>query len=408
MLDSRCQVDTVYLDFSKAFDKVNHELLLLKLRRMGIGGKLLRWFSDYLSGRYQKVTVLGETSHSLPVLSGVPQGSILGPLLFLVYVNDLPTCVSSTSSVAMFADDTKCYRRIKSVDDAEALQLDLNRIAEWCMKWQMELNQGKCCVLRVTRNTNPTLYQYRLHGQELKSVNKQRDLGVIVTEDLKWTTNVRDVSSKANRMLGYVKRASYDMREPKSRKILYLALVRSKLGYCSQVWAPQTVGDILSLERIQRRATKFILSLPFRTEITYVQRLCRLNLVPLTYWHEYLDLMFLFKHITEKSDPNIVIKIPTRITRHTFSHSKLIVVSRSKTVSHQNSFYVRSARTWNSLPAYIINCTSVSQFKSNLLNYYFFLTANIYDPDLPQSFKTVCVKCHRARPIETIKETLCC
>ena len=174
----------------------------------------------------------------------------------------------------------------------------------------------------------------------------------------------------------------------------------SRVGRWSSVY--------LSLERIQRRATKFILSLPFRTEITYVQRLCRVNLVPLTYWHEYLDLMFLFKHITEKSDPNIVIKIPTRITRRTFSHSKLIVVPRSKTVSHQNSFYVRSARTWNSLPAYIINCTSVSQFKSNLLNYYFYLTANIYDPDLPQSFKTVCVKCHRARPIETIKETLCC
>ena len=142
------------------------------------------------------------------------------------------------------------------------------------------------------------------------------------------------------------------MRDPNPRKILYLALVRSKLGYCCQVWAPQTVGDILSLERIQRRATKFILSRPFRTEVTYVQRLCRLNSVPLTYWYEYLDLMLLFKRITEKSDPNIVIKISTRITRCTLSHSRLIITRRSKTVSHQNSFHVRSARAWNSLPAY--------------------------------------------------------
>ena len=152
--------------------------------------------------------------------------------------------------------------------------------------------------------------------------------------DLKWSTIVKDVSSKANRMLGYVKRVSFDMRDPNPRKILYLALVRSKLGYCCQVWAPQTVGDILSLERIQRRTTKLILSRPFRTEVTYVQRLCRLNMVPLTYWHEYLDLMFLFKRITEKSDPNIVIKISTRITRCTLSHSRLIITRRSKTVSH--------------------------------------------------------------------------
>ena len=190
-------------------------------------------------------------------------------------------------------------------------------------------------------------------------------------------------------MLGYVKRVSFDLRDPNPRKILYLALVRIKLGYCCQVWAPQTVGDILSLERIQRGATKFILSLPFRTEVTYVQRLCRLSMDPLTYWHEYLDLMFLFKRISEKSDPNIVIKIPTRITRRTLTYSRLIITPRSKTVSHQNSFYVRSARIWNSLPVYIINCTFVSQIKSTLLSYNSYITTNIYDPDLPQSFKTI-------------------
>ena len=105
-LDNKCQVDTLYLDFAKAFDKVNHELLLLKLKRFGISGNLLSWLRDYLSGRYQRVTVLGETSNRLSVLSGVPQGSILGPLLFLVYANDLPDCVSSSSALAMFADDS--------------------------------------------------------------------------------------------------------------------------------------------------------------------------------------------------------------------------------------------------------------------------------------------------------------
>lgn len=117
--DSRCQVDTVYLDFSKAFDKVSHGLLLLKLKRMGIDGILLHyWFKAYLSDRHQRVTVLGETASSLPVLSKVTQVSILGPLLFLIYVNDLPRCVLRKSSVAMFADDTKCYHPVHNVGDA--------------------------------------------------------------------------------------------------------------------------------------------------------------------------------------------------------------------------------------------------------------------------------------------------
>ena len=107
MLDTRIQIDLVYLDFAKAFDRVDHRLLVNKLKNFGISGTLLNWFEDYLSNRHQRVTVLGKTSHPLPVLSGVPQGSILGPLLFLLYVNDLP---QATSSIAMYADDTKCYR----------------------------------------------------------------------------------------------------------------------------------------------------------------------------------------------------------------------------------------------------------------------------------------------------------
>ena len=116
-LESRNQVDAVYLDFEKAFDKVSHKLLLTKLHKFGIRGHLLSWFENYLSGRYQRVTVLGETSDTLPVLSGVPQGSILGSLLFLVYVNDLPHSISGESTVAIFADDTKCYRPVKALPE---------------------------------------------------------------------------------------------------------------------------------------------------------------------------------------------------------------------------------------------------------------------------------------------------
>jgi hypothetical protein len=168
-LDNKCQVDTLYLDFAKAFDKVNHELLLLKLS-FGISGNLLSWPRDYLSGRYQRVTVLGETSNPLPVLSGVSQGSILGPLPFLVYVYDLPDCVSSSSSLAMFADDCKCYHPIKCSQDAEVLQSDINAIHSWCKEWQMSLNHSKCGLLSITRNSETLI------SKELDSVPKYRIL----------------------------------------------------------------------------------------------------------------------------------------------------------------------------------------------------------------------------------------
>ncbi len=136
-LEKRSQVDTIYLDFAKAFDKVSHEHLLAKLYYFGIRGNLLRWFGDYCSGRYQRVTVLGITPEPPPVLSGVPQGSILGPLLFLVYVNDLPKSTSNNTIVTMFADDTKCHRALQHPNDNKILQSDLDKITDWCNVWRM-------------------------------------------------------------------------------------------------------------------------------------------------------------------------------------------------------------------------------------------------------------------------------
>ncbi len=138
MLDKRIQTDIVYLDFAKAFDRVDHQLLLKKLKNFGISGNLLQWFKNYLTNRHQKVTVLGQSSQPLPVLSGVPQGSILGPLLFLIYVNDLPQATSK-SSVALYADDTKCFCSIKNFQDVKCLQHDLDGVTQWCQKWRMIL-----------------------------------------------------------------------------------------------------------------------------------------------------------------------------------------------------------------------------------------------------------------------------
>ncbi len=407
-LEQRNQVDIVYLDFAKAFDKVNHDLLLVKLQNFGIRGNLLRWFKNFLSGRFQRVTALGVTSEQLPVLSGVPQGSILGPLLFIIYVNDLPKSVSPDTTTAMFADDTKCHRPIKNSEDNKTLQSDLDNITNWCHVWKMDLNQTKCGVLHLTRSREPTITEYTVLDTPVNRSSRQRDLGISITSDLKWNTQVQDISSKANKMLGFVKRTAYAICNQSVRKALYLTLVRSQLAYGSQVWAPQTVNNIQTVEHVQRRATKFILSLPYQTNISYKERLQILDLIPLCYWHEYLDIVYIFKSLKNDSDSNISVKVSTRETRST-SNGTFLNVGKCRTVNYQNSYYIRAAKVWNTLPSIIRDTTkSLTSFKTLLRKHYKDLTDSVFNPDDPRTLKSVCVKCHTSRPLWTLLSRSCC
>ncbi len=161
-LDRGKQIDVLYLDMSKAFDKVSHATLLHRLRQFGFGGNILKWFRSYLTNRHQRTTILGATSKSLPVTSGVPQGSILGPLLFLLYEDHLSNAVRA-SNIATFADDTKIFRTISSNSDAVALQADLTNFEESSKNVNLILNASKCKVLRVTRKHNKIIYPYKLH-----------------------------------------------------------------------------------------------------------------------------------------------------------------------------------------------------------------------------------------------------
>ncbi|CAB3986933.1 Hypothetical predicted protein [Paramuricea clavata] len=166
------------MDMSKAFDKVHHKYLISKLRNVyGISGKLLRWFESYLINRKQRVTVLGATSSARPVLSGVPQGSILGPILFLLYANDLPDAVGH-SKIASFADDTKLFKKVDSTSDAISLQSDLSSLENWSTSSGLVFNQDKCKCQRVTRKKNPIKYEYNINNKSLVVTEKEKDLGV--------------------------------------------------------------------------------------------------------------------------------------------------------------------------------------------------------------------------------------
>ncbi|CAB4027594.1 Hypothetical predicted protein [Paramuricea clavata] len=176
LLDSGKQTDVIFMDMSKAFGKVSHAALIAKLERYNISGSLLDWFSSYLYNRRQRVTTLGATSSEKTVSSGVPQGSILGPILFFLYVNDLPDVVKN-SSVACFADDTKIFRRVDSICDADLLQTDLSNLDSWSTSSGLVFNQLKCKCLRVPRKNQPVLYPYTIKDNELTTTSAEKDLG---------------------------------------------------------------------------------------------------------------------------------------------------------------------------------------------------------------------------------------
>ena len=189
------QTDLILLDFSKAFDKVNHLKLLYKLQTHGVQGKALRWIESFLVGRSQTVVLNGNSSDELQGSSGVPQGSVLGPILFLLYINDLPD--SLQSQVRLFADDTAMYLTVQGQADSKKLQNDLDILQEWEREWDMEFNPSKCQVVHITRSRPPINTSYSMHGQVIDSVDSARYLGVDITSDLNFTQHINHTTSNA-------------------------------------------------------------------------------------------------------------------------------------------------------------------------------------------------------------------
>ena len=208
ILDNRGQVDTFILDFEKAFDTPPHELLKSKLFSYGIGGKTLKWIDSFLCFRQQRVVVNGVKSDWAPVLSGVPQGTVLGPLLFSLYINDISSDIES--EIRLFADDCVCYREIKDEKDTMKVQRDIDRLGSWARKWGMRFQPVKCNMMQLTRKRIKKINaSYTLEGTNLENVESIKYLGVTITSDLRWNTHVSNVCTKANRTLGFLRRNLY-------------------------------------------------------------------------------------------------------------------------------------------------------------------------------------------------------
>lgn len=256
-MDKGIQVDAIYTDFQKAFDKVDHVLLLKRLRHNGITGRLLHWFKSYLHNRYQVVTINGHQSDKKLVSSGVVQGSILGPIQYLLFINDIANCFQHCK-ILMFADDLKIFKTITTQEDCIQIQIDLNRFNEFCASNKLMLAHDKCKQITFTRNKNKIQYTYNIGGHTLDKVSSMKDLGVLFDEKLTFEAHTENICTKAYQMLGFILRISKSFKQPKTLLMLYKTLVRSQLEYASVVWNPFYAVYSDKLESIQKKALKSI------------------------------------------------------------------------------------------------------------------------------------------------------
>ena len=386
-LDNNKQADLIYLDFSKAFDSVDHAILYQKLYAHGLRGSILLWFKDYLTDRCQRVVLDNVASEWSPVTSGVPQGSILGPLLFTIFINTLPDSLSPGSQAALYADDSKVFRPITSLVDSMALQQDLNNLEVWSSKNSIQYNPSKCKILTVTRKRNPITFSYKLTSNDLVRCDEERDLGITITYNLKWDSHITKIRSTANKCLGLLKRTCYDLPDTRVRRALYLSLVKSNLSYGSQVWSPETATLKKIIEGVQRRASLWILRLK-RGDLTYVDRLKKLDLLPLSYDREIKDLIFYYKCRYGQIDLDIDIFTPIVSSRTRRGSSMYLQSPYCKTSTFKASYFNRIVHLWNLILKLAPACTFVTlgSFKTFLYMTYKELLTTTFDPDLPCTY----------------------
>lgn len=361
LIEEGSPIDVIYTDFAKAFDRVPHLRLLQKIKNLGIRGRTLSWIKAFLTNRVQQVKVEDEYSSWTTVKSGIPQGSVLGPILFVIFINDMPDIVES--AIQLFADDAKIYTNVVSSDCNLKLQEDLDKLMEWSHKWQLPFNIEKCASLHIGRNNR--LHVYKMDGYELKQVNEQRDLGVIIDFELKFHKQTAAAIKKANSILGVIKK-SFLLRDSSLVLSLYKSLVRPHMEYANIIWGPHYVQDTQSLERIQRRATKMIPELKL---LSYENRLRKLKLPSLAHRRRRGDMIFMFKLISGKLniDPQNFFKISETTTR---GHKYKVFKKHAKKLTRINSFSQRVVNDWNALPAEIVEAKSIISFKNELDKYW--------------------------------------
>ena len=375
LLEEGKNVDVIYLDFAKAFDKVDFYATMKKLDNIGISGSIGKWIYSFLTNRKQTVIVDGIRGSSFDVKSGVPQGSVIGPLLFLVLISDIDKDVVS-ASISSFADDTRVSKGIGTADDAAALQSELQAIYRWAHMNSMEFNNPKFECLRYGRNKDikdNTSYKAS-SGERIEEKENVKDLGVIMSNDGTFKQQVNSVVATGSQLCGWVLR-TFRTRQRLPMLTLWKALIRPKLEYCCQLWCPVTPGDIQKIEQIQR---SFISKISDVMNLSYWNQLQKLSIYSLERRRERYIIIYTWK-ILENLVPNtgqvnqsdIRAYWHPRRGRTCFVPRVELRGSRHFQTIREASFGIRGPRLFNALPTTVRNLTgcSVESFKRCLDKY---------------------------------------
>ncbi len=302
----------------------------------------------------------------LKMMRAFPQGSVLGPILFVIYINDLPDIVDEKTHIFLFADDTKVFRETRTTQDCELLQEDLTKMFQWTHEWLLEFHPEKCVSMRVGKS-NPPLYTYSLNNHDLKYSSCEKDIGVHIDNKLKFDTHISLKINKANRIMGIIRRTFEYMDKDIFCKV-FKGLVRPHLEYANQVWAPHHKKHIDAIENVQRRATKLV---PGLYDMSYKERLQLLNLPSLAYRRIQGDMIEVFKLVHPElgydSTLTPLLPINERISR---GNQFKLFHRRARIDIRKYSFGLRVTRLWNDLPNNVVGAPSIKSFEKRLDKYW--------------------------------------
>ena len=373
LLDKNIPVDCMYLDFRKAFDAVPHKRLLHKIKGYGVRGNILNWVTDFLSNRSQYVSIDGICSTNTNVTSGVPQGSVLGPTLFIYYINDLPDVVNTL--LRIFADDTKSYDKIENDDDQIKLQSSINSLVKWSQDWLLGFNCDKCKCLHLGKNNKKCQYTIQQNNKTciMSETLCEKDLGVNIDPDLNFEEHIEIQTKKARGLSGMIMRTFVYKTAPILIPI-FKSLIRPILEYGNVVWHPYLRKNIDKIEKIQRHYTKKIIGMK---DLDYESRLRALKLPSLEFRRIRGDMIEVYKILHEKYDPLTTHSLFTLDNNNTRGHKLKLKKVQFNTNKYKHFFTNRVVNLWNSLPGETVCAPSLNVFKNKLdknLQHYMFLT----------------------------------
>lgn len=361
-INNHTQIDAIFLDFTKAFDKLSHPKLLLKVSHILKNSTICNWIESYLTSRKQCVSFNQATSTMLPVSSGVPQGSVLGPLLFLLYINDIAD--NCNVKIRLYADDCVIYSVINSINDQLQLNRELHQLFQWCNTWQMSVNLKKSVVMSIANKTHIHSFDYTIDGTILSRVEHYKYLGLHIRSDLRWNDHITEITNKGMSKLHYLKR-SLRHSSCDTKLIAFKTLVLPILEYANIVWDPFTQSNINKLERVQNKAVRFIFNRYDRVSVSGL--VAKANLKHTSARNKIARLRFMFKIVKGHLNGSISNYVhfstgyDTRM-RHCFS----ITPYQTANNVFKYSFFPRTIEEWNALDAPTVEANSVEMFDSLL------------------------------------------